>query len=132
MSLLPLLTAPIATQVHAFAAILAFGLGIWQLAATKGNARHRLVGWLWAATMLVVAGSSFLVSHMRQFGPFSVIHLLSVWVLVAVPLAVHAARSGRHRSHAIWMISIFVGALVVAGMFTLLPGRIMHAVLFGA
>jgi uncharacterized membrane protein len=29
------------------------------------------------------------------------------------------------------MIAIFVGALVVAGLFTLMPGRIMHAVVFG-
>jgi uncharacterized membrane protein len=29
------------------------------------------------------------------------------------------------------MISIFAGALVIAGIFTLVPGRIMHAVLFG-
>jgi uncharacterized membrane protein len=29
------------------------------------------------------------------------------------------------------MISIFTGALVIAGLFTLLPGRIMHAVVFG-
>ena len=26
---------------------------------------------------------------------------------------------------------IFAGALVVAGLFTLMPGRIMHAVVFG-
>jgi uncharacterized membrane protein len=29
------------------------------------------------------------------------------------------------------MMSLFVGALVIAGVFTFLPGRIMHAVLFG-
>jgi uncharacterized membrane protein len=29
------------------------------------------------------------------------------------------------------MIMIFSGALVIAGVFTLLPGRIMHAVVFG-
>jgi uncharacterized membrane protein len=29
------------------------------------------------------------------------------------------------------MIAIFAGALVVAGLFTLMPGRIMHAVVFG-
>jgi uncharacterized membrane protein len=30
------------------------------------------------------------------------------------------------------MILIFTGALVVAGLFTLLPGRIMHQVVFGS
>jgi uncharacterized membrane protein len=29
------------------------------------------------------------------------------------------------------MIMVFAGALVIAGLFTLLPGRIMHAVIFG-
>jgi hypothetical protein len=30
------------------------------------------------------------------------------------------------------MILLFTGALVVAGLFTLVPGRIMHQVFFGA
>jgi uncharacterized membrane protein len=34
----------------------------------------------------------------------------------------------RHRSA---MIAIFTGALVVAGLFTFVPGRIMHTVVFG-
>jgi uncharacterized membrane protein len=29
------------------------------------------------------------------------------------------------------MVGLFVGALLIAGAFTLLPGRIMHAVAFG-
>jgi uncharacterized membrane protein len=29
------------------------------------------------------------------------------------------------------MILIFSGALIIAGLFTLLPGRILHAVVFG-
>ena len=29
------------------------------------------------------------------------------------------------------MISIFTSALVIAGVFTLVPGRIMHTVVFG-
>jgi uncharacterized membrane protein len=29
------------------------------------------------------------------------------------------------------MILIFSGALVIAGLFTLIPGRIMHIALFG-
>jgi uncharacterized membrane protein len=29
------------------------------------------------------------------------------------------------------MILIFTGALVIAGLFTFVPGRIMHSVVFG-
>ena len=40
---------------------------------------------------------------------------------------------GNHRvaNHKRAMTSIFVGALIIAGLFTFLPGRIMHAVFFG-
>jgi uncharacterized membrane protein len=30
------------------------------------------------------------------------------------------------------MLGLFLGALVIAGIFTFLPGRIMHAVVFGS
>ncbi len=30
------------------------------------------------------------------------------------------------------MIGLFLGALVVAGLLTLVPGRVMHEVVFGA
>ncbi len=30
------------------------------------------------------------------------------------------------------MATLFIGALVIAGAFTFLPGRIMHAVAFGS
>jgi len=35
------------------------------------------------------------------------------------------------KQHRNAMISVFVGALLIAGAFTFLPGRIMHAVAFG-
>jgi uncharacterized membrane protein len=48
-----------------------------------------------------------------------------------LPLAAVHARRHRVEKHRKAMIAIFVGALVVAGLFTFWPGRIMHAVLFG-
>jgi len=41
------------------------------------------------------------------------------------------ARRDRVKQHGATMIWIFVGALIVAGVFTLWRGRIMHDVLFG-
>ena len=68
----------------------------------------------------------------RLWGPWSPIHLLSVFA----PIMLVVARRGRPRghrvrAHRITMISIYAGALLLAGLFTLVPGRIMHAVLFG-
>jgi len=33
--------------------------------------------------------------------------------------------------HRITMISLFTGGLVIAGLFTFVPGRIVHAIAFG-
>ena len=48
-----------------------------------------------------------------------------------VPLAVLAARQGPVASHRRAMTWLFLLALVVTGLFTLWPGRIMHQVVFG-
>jgi uncharacterized membrane protein len=132
MTLAPLLDAAPQIQVHAFAAIAAFGLGLVQLSAPKGTLPHRTVCWVWVALMFVVCVSSFFIHDIRMWGPWSPIHLLSIYVLIILPLAVLAARRHvveRHRSR---MLGLFLGALVIAGAFTFWPGRIMHAVVFGS
>jgi uncharacterized membrane protein len=131
ISLDPLFAAAPIIQVHAFAAMAAFVFGIVQLAGPKGTLPHRTMGYLWVGLMLVVAGSSFGIYGSRPFGSFSAIHILSVMVLVLVPLALVAARRHHVGTHRWAMISLFAGALVVAGAFTLLPGRIMSRVFFG-
>jgi len=71
--------------------------------------------------MAAVAISSFWVHEIRLVGPWSPIHLLSIFVLIMLPLAVWRAHRHRVPEHRRTMISIFAGALVVAGLFTLLP-----------
>ena len=48
-----------------------------------------------------------------------------------LPLAVSHARRHAVERHRRAMLGLFIGALVIAGVFTFLPGRIMHAVVFG-
>jgi uncharacterized membrane protein len=131
MSLAPLLNAAPAIPLHAFAAMTAFVLGTVQLAAPKGTLPHRTLGWIWVALMAVVAASSFWIHQIRLLGPWSPIHLLSIFTLLMLPLAVWQAHRHNVVGHRRIMISLFAGALVIAGLFTLLPGRIMHAVVFG-
>jgi uncharacterized membrane protein len=80
---------------------------------------------------VIVAVSSFFIHDLRIWDAWSPIHLLSVFTLAMLPLAVMHARRHRVDRHRRAMIAIFVGALVIAGLFTLAPGRIMHAVVFG-
>ena len=131
MSLAPLLDAAPAIPVHAFAAMAAFALGVVQFAAPKGTLPHRTVGWIWVGLMAIVAASSFWIHEIRLLGPWSPIHLLSIFTLIMLPIAVWRARRHRVADHRRIMTMTFVGALVIAGLFTLLPGRIMHAVVFG-
>ena len=131
MTLEPLLHAKPAIQFHAFAAMAAFVLGVVQLAGPKGTTPHRLIGAVSAALMLVVSVSAFFVHEIRMWGPWSPIHLLAVFTLVTLPIAVWRAHTHDVQNHRRAMVALFFGALVIAGLFTFVPGRIMHAVAFG-
>ncbi len=131
MNLAPLLDAAPAIPVHAFAAMAAFAIGLVQFAAPKGTLPHRTLGWIWVALMAMVALSSFWINTIRLVGPWSPIHLLSIFTLVVLPLAAWKAHTHQVLAHRRIMIFIFLGALVIAGLFTFVPGRIMHRVVFG-
>jgi uncharacterized membrane protein len=131
VSLAPLLDAAPAIPLHAFAAMTAFLLGVVQLAAPKGTLPHRTLGWVWISLMMLVAVSSFWIHDIRLVGPWSPIHLLSIFTLVVIPIGAWMAHRHRVADHRRIMILTFSGALVIAGVFTLVPGRIMHKVLFG-
>jgi uncharacterized membrane protein len=131
MTLQPLLDAAPAIQVHAFTAMAAFALGLVQLAAPKGTLPHRTTGYIWVALMVVVCATSFWIHDIRTWGPWSAIHLLSIFTLCTLPLAILHARRHRVLQHRNAVLSLFVGALLIAGFFTFVPGRIMHAVAFG-
>ena len=102
MSLAPLLDAAPAIPLHAFAAMAAFVLGVVQFAAPKGTLPHRTLGWIWVCLMMAVALSSFWIHQIRLVGPWSPIHLLSIFTLVMLPLGVwrahhhQVARSSPH------------------------------------
>ena len=131
MTLGPLLQAAPIIQFHVGLAFAAIGLGAVQLAAPKGALPHRAMGWIWATLMMLIAGTSLFIHTIRMWGPFSPIHLLSVFTLVVVPLAVMFAHRHNVDAHRRAMIWIYALALVLTGLFTLYPGRIMSNVMFG-
>ena len=131
MTLAPLLSAAPVIQAHALFAFAAIALGAVQLLAPKGTLPHRSVGWAWALLMMLVAGTSLFIHTIRLWGPWSPIHLLSLFTLLIVPVGVWRARAHDVAGHRQTMAWTFVLALGVAGLFTLAPGRIMSKVLFG-
>jgi uncharacterized membrane protein len=129
LTLTPLLASPAHVIVHTFAATAALFLGAAVLFLRKGTALHKMLGRIWAATMMIVAAISLTMTGFNP-GHFSAVHLLSLLTLLNIPYAIWMRRRGNIRAHAIAMSSNYVG-LLIAGAFTLVPGRIMHDVMFG-
>ena len=113
---------PIIT-LHLVLALAALPLGLIVLLREKGTRSHRALGRVWVGTTLVVAISSFWIRDIDE-GSMSAIHLLSLWTLVALAVALWAIRTGRRSTHRGFMIGTYLG-LVGAGIGTLLPGRIV-------
>jgi uncharacterized membrane protein len=122
--------APIMIQIHVAGAVTALMIGVVLLLGVKGNALHRTLGWTWVIAMATTAVSSLFIRQING-GSFSLIHLLSGWTIVALPMAVYAARRHRVAAHRKAMTGMFVGGLLVAGALTFLPGRLMWRMFFG-
>jgi len=112
---------------HAALAGAALVVGGTVLARRKGTASHRVLGWTWVVLMAAVASSSFAI----RYNGFSWIHGLSVFTLFALVFGVADARRRNIKAHRTTMISIFVGALLITGLFTLLPQRLIGQALRG-
>ncbi len=126
-----LLQAPWIIQLHTYCALLSILIGAAQFMRKKGGSSHRLLGRTWVGLMAIVALSSFAIFEIRLFGPFSPIHLLSLLTLGTLVVAIQAARAGNIQRHKQALASLYGFGLVLAGAFTLVPGRILHQVLFG-
>ena len=113
--------------LHVAAALLALAVGAFLFLMRKGNRLHRLAGRAWIALMLVSALSSFWI---QAQGHFTAIHLLSVGTLFALAGIVFYAATGRIRLHRITVIATYVGALLVAGAFALMPHRLLGQIVW--
>jgi uncharacterized membrane protein len=121
--------APLAIQLHLAAVLIALGIGIVLLAGVKGATLHRALGWAWVTAMMTGAVSSLFIRIINH-GALSYIHLLSGWTIVALPMAVFAARTHRVRLHARFMAGLFTGGLILAGALAFMPGRLMWELFF--
>lgn len=132
MSLAPFYAAAPHIKVHILAAMLVIGLTPLQFwGFRKGSMPHRVAGYFWLGAMLAVAGTSFWIRSHFSFSVlgFSPIHLLSVWAIVSVGMAIHFARIRRISTHRKVLIGLSTG-FWVAGAFTLIPPRIMGMILW--
>ena len=117
--------------MHAIAAMIAVIFGGLQFYMKKGGLIHRLLGWTWVGLMLFVSVSSFFIHEIKMWGAYSPIHLLSLLTIFVLGLAVYFVRAGYIERHKHAMATLYGLALIVAGIFTFMPGRVMHQVAFG-
>lgn len=105
--------------MHLFAALAAVVVGAAMFLLKKGTPLHRISGRLWLLLMAVTALASF---GIRQHGHFSWIHLLSLMTLYFLVQAVWSIRRRDVTRHRRFVTGTYAG-LVIAGVFTLVPGR---------
>jgi uncharacterized membrane protein len=117
-------------RVHLTAALTALMIGVALMLRIKGTGLHKLLGWTWVLAMGITAVSSLFIREINH-GSFSFIHLLSGWTIVGLPGAVYAIKRGKVGAHRRAMTGMFVGGLLLAGLFAFIPGRLLWTVFLG-
>jgi uncharacterized membrane protein len=115
--------------VTAFAALV---IGAIVLLRQKGTRSHRGLGWTFAGLMACTTVAS---AFIRDYDGVNIagitpIHAFTVLVAVTLPRGIWHARQGNLVAHRSSMRSLYFGACVVAGLFTLLPGRFLGGLLW--
>lgn len=126
----PIIAAGPAVTIHVIGATTAIIVGPIAFLRKRRDLIHKTLGYIWVTAMLATALSSFLIMDIRLFGPFSPIHLLSLFTLYGLWNAVGSARKRDIVNHRKAMFGLYTGALGIAGSFAFLPGRLMNHVIF--
>ena len=115
--------------ITAFAALLLGGL---VLARRKGTASHKALGWAWALMMGSTALASAFIRdyHLPNLAGFTPIHGFTLLVAINLPRGIWYIRQGNVLAHRKTMRGLYIGACVLAGIFTLLPGRFLGTLLW--
>jgi uncharacterized membrane protein len=123
--------------VHMTAALLAVATGPVALWARKGATQyprlHRAFGYAWVTLMVVTAVSAIFIRDWRlpNLAGFTPIHLLIPVTLSGLFGAFWFLAKGNINGHRKTMQRLYLGACLVAGGFTLVPGRYLGDLLWG-
>ena len=120
----------VALSVHLATVIPALPLGLYIFLTRKGGERHKTLGKVWLLLMGVTAVSTLFIRNVEE-GNFSFIHLFSVLTLVGIPQVIITARRGQIAAHRGHLLRMFIGAMLIAGALSFLPGRTMSLWAFG-
>ena len=123
--------------IHAFFALSAVPLGLYIFLTKKGTKKHKLFGRIWVAWLVTISLTAIFIQEITP-GEYSFIHLLIPLTIGSLIFSIWSIRKFKQTalqkyksSHMTSMIGVYVGALIVAGVFTLMPGRMFYQILFG-
>jgi uncharacterized membrane protein len=117
--------------IHLGAALAALVLGPVVLWARRGRTQrprlHRAFGYAWVTLMIATALSAVFIrdTHLPNIAGFTPIHLLVPVTLIGLVVAFRALARGDIAHHRRTMQRLYFGACVLAGVFTLLPNRLI-------
>lgn len=117
--------------IHTAAALAAVVIGpLASWSRRSGHVRtrlHRAAGYSWVLLMVFSALSALFIPAARlpNIAGFGPIHLLVPFVLLMLVVAMRHMLRGRLQAHRQTMLQLYIGACLVAGAFTLLPGRLL-------
>jgi len=122
---------------HATLALLAVPLGLFILLTKKGTRQHKMLGQIWVIFLILVSLTAIFIQAINP-GQYSWVHLFIPFTLVSLIYSIWSIKKYKKTkierykySHMYSMIGVYVGALLIAGAFTLMPGRFFHHILFG-
>lgn len=131
MNFAPIVAAPLAIKIHLATVLPAFAIGTWLIfGSRKGSTTHRALGFTYLALMTATAITTLFIRSIWP-GGLSPVHLFIPLTLFGVFAALWNVRRGNIRGHRSAMLGLYFGGLLIAGGFTLLPGRLLHAAFFG-
>jgi uncharacterized membrane protein len=116
-----------ATRFHTVAILTLVATGWGMIALPKGDRRHKALGWIWVVGMGVMGVSSLAVPHGDSW---VAAYLGGGSALVLLAYGVFSVKVRKLRNHGRTMAMLMI-ALVLMTLLSLLPGRLMHAVVFG-
>ena len=128
LALLASLSTPI--KIHLATALGALVLGAILMVVRKGRTFHRAAGWVWVSLVSATAGATLFITSLTP-GSWSFIHLFTGWTLIALPVAVIAAKRRKVSAHRRTMMGLFYGAFAINLVIAFIPGRAMWRMFFG-